>query len=217
MEEMGEESSRYPWQDYDLSFGEELMRELLDETTTTAPSPAATAAGAASADNSSSSNKGIEDEVEAEEGPTARRRESMVNRLMSTVYSGPTLSDIESALSFTGAGAGDPLDGRSKYHYSPSSPVYVTHIYAKNNHIRTILRRCKLNLDICVEMIQGFLAGEGAGQDGEQVHDEDQELRQRARRRWVQVEEIRTESHQEQPQPKVITIYNFSTYLPVSW
>ncbi|KAM3336520.1 hypothetical protein ACQJBY_030494 [Aegilops geniculata] len=120
MEEMGEESSRYPWQDYDLGFGEELMRDLLDQTTTApAPSPAATAAGAGSADNSSSSDKGIGDEEEGAAG----RRESMVNRLMSTVYSGPTLSDIESALSFTGAGAGDPLDGRSKYHYSPSSPV----------------------------------------------------------------------------------------------
>ncbi|KAF7026484.1 hypothetical protein CFC21_038594 [Triticum aestivum] len=120
MEEMGEESSRYPWQDYDIGFGEELMRELLDETTT-APSLAATptAPGAVSADNSSSSDKGIGDEEEGAAG----RRESMVNRLMSTVYSGPTLSDIESALSFTGAGAGDPLDGRSKYHYSPSSPV----------------------------------------------------------------------------------------------
>ncbi|VAH86410.1 unnamed protein product [Triticum turgidum subsp. durum] len=120
MEEMGEESSRYPWQDYDLGFGEELMRELLDQTTTApTPSPAAMAAGAASADNSSSSDKGIGDEEEGAAG----RRESMENRLMSTVYSGPTLSDIESALSFTGAGAGDPLDGRSKYHYSPSSPV----------------------------------------------------------------------------------------------
>ncbi|KAF7108841.1 hypothetical protein CFC21_109227 [Triticum aestivum] len=118
MEEMGEESSRYPWQDYDLGFGEELMRELLDQTTT-APSATPTAAGAASADNSSSSDKGIGDEEEGAVG----RRESMVNRLMSTVYSGPTLSDIESALSFTGAGAGDLLDGRSKYHYSPSSPV----------------------------------------------------------------------------------------------
>ncbi|XP_020198801.1 uncharacterized protein [Aegilops tauschii subsp. strangulata] len=118
MEEMGEESSRYPWQDYDLGFGEELMRELLDQTTT-APSATLTAAGAASADNSSSADKGIGDE----EDGAAGRRESMVNRLMSTVYSGPTLSDIESALSFTGAGAGDPLDGRSKYHYSPSSPV----------------------------------------------------------------------------------------------
>ncbi|KAE8771497.1 putative WRKY transcription factor 49 [Hordeum vulgare] len=124
MEEMGQESSRYPWQDYDLGFGEELMRELLDETAAAAPSPTPTAAGAGCADNSSSSNKGIgDDEEEGGEGPAGRRRESMVNRLMSTVYSGPTLSDIESALSFTGAGAGDPLDGRSKYHYTPSSPV----------------------------------------------------------------------------------------------
>ncbi|CAO2181601.1 unnamed protein product [Urochloa humidicola] len=43
------------------------------------------------------------DEHEAADG-SGRQRESMVNKLISTVYSGPTISDIESALSFTGAG-----------------------------------------------------------------------------------------------------------------
>jgi len=41
-----------------------------------------------------------------DDGPLRRRdRESMVNKLISTVYSGPTISDIESVLSFTGGGA----------------------------------------------------------------------------------------------------------------
>uniref|UniRef100_A0ACD5WL89 Uncharacterized protein n=1 Tax=Avena sativa TaxID=4498 RepID=A0ACD5WL89_AVESA len=118
MEEMADEiSSKYPWQHDDFGFGEELMRELLD-----APS---LVAGGAGADNySSSSNKDVHgEEVEREEEvPAARRRESMVNKLISTVYSGPTLSDIESALSFTGAGA-DPqqqlLDGHKYYSSSP--------------------------------------------------------------------------------------------------
>ncbi|RLM61985.1 hypothetical protein C2845_PM14G11620 [Panicum miliaceum] len=47
----------------------------------------------------------------ADDGPR-RRRESMVNKLISTVYSGPTISDIESALSlsFTGGGADQLAD-----------------------------------------------------------------------------------------------------------
>uniref|UniRef100_A0ACD5XEB2 Uncharacterized protein n=1 Tax=Avena sativa TaxID=4498 RepID=A0ACD5XEB2_AVESA len=111
MEEMADEiSSKYPWQHDDFGFGEELMRELLD-----APS---LVAGGAGADNySSSSTK----DVHKEEVPAARRRDSMLNKLISTVYSGPTLSDIESALSFTGAGA-DPqqlLDGHKYYSSSP--------------------------------------------------------------------------------------------------
>uniref|UniRef100_A0ACD5XGR9 Uncharacterized protein n=1 Tax=Avena sativa TaxID=4498 RepID=A0ACD5XGR9_AVESA len=116
MEEMVGESSKYTWHD-DFGFGDELMRELLD-----APS---LVAGGAGADNySSSPTKDVhEEEVERreEEVPAARRRESMVNKLISTVYSGPTLSDIQSALSFTGAGA-DPqqlLDGHKYYSSSP--------------------------------------------------------------------------------------------------
>ena len=98
------------------------MRELLGG----APSTVAGTAGAAD-NSSSSSNKGAVHEEEEKpdgEAPAARHRESMVNRLMSTVYSGPTLSDIESALSFTGAGTDSQqqlFDGR-KY---TSSPVYV--------------------------------------------------------------------------------------------
>ncbi|KAK1670897.1 hypothetical protein QYE76_059056 [Lolium multiflorum] len=110
MEEMADESSQYHWHD-DFRFGDELMRELLD-----AP------AMVAGADNSSSNKGADEDEEREEDGPAgARRRESMVNRLISTVYSGPTLSDIESALSFTGVSADSQqlLDGRKYYSSSP--------------------------------------------------------------------------------------------------
>jgi hypothetical protein len=62
--------------------------------------------------------------VEEEEGPR-RRRESMVNKLISTVYSGPTIRDIESALSFTGGG-GD----HQQLKYISTSPAYVVvHIH----------------------------------------------------------------------------------------
>lgn len=62
------------WHD---GLGEELMRELLDNTTPLFFSPQV---------------------AEAEEDS---HRESVVNKLISTVYSGPTIGDIESALSLT--------------------------------------------------------------------------------------------------------------------
>lgn len=108
------------WQD-DFGFGQELMmRELLDEAATAAPSPVD--AGAA-AGYSSYSSKDDEEEEEEYCRSAARRRpeqqSSTVNKLISAVYSGPTLSDIESALSFSGAGAADPLADGRKYSSTP--------------------------------------------------------------------------------------------------
>jgi hypothetical protein len=57
-----------------------------------------------------------------EKGPR-RRRESMVNKLISTVYSGPTIRDIESALSFTGG------DHQQQLKYISTSPAYVVHTH----------------------------------------------------------------------------------------
>ncbi|KAF0933638.1 hypothetical protein E2562_018871 [Oryza meyeriana var. granulata] len=119
-----QESGEY-WRDDD-DVGEELLRELLDET----------AAGAASVHSNSNSNfnfnsKG-EEEIEyltaADEqlqaAPCRRRRESMVNKLISTVYSGPTISDIESALSFTAGGDQQLLADGHKYTTSCSPVVF---------------------------------------------------------------------------------------------
>ncbi|KAL6853991.1 hypothetical protein ACP4OV_020020 [Aristida adscensionis] len=84
--------------------GVELMSELLGET----------AAAAAAAAPPIHRERGEEQE---EEGPWGRR-ESMVNKLISTVYSGPTISDIESALSFTGGDQAVAVDAL-KYNSSP--------------------------------------------------------------------------------------------------
>ncbi|XP_062208218.1 probable WRKY transcription factor 49 [Phragmites australis] len=92
--------SKY-WHD---NFGEELMSDLLDETSK---------GEELMSDLLDETSKGEEEE----EGPR-HRRESMVNKLISTVYSGPTISDIESALSFTGAGDQLVVDGRN-YNSSP--------------------------------------------------------------------------------------------------
>nr|CAB3479570.1 unnamed protein product [Digitaria exilis] len=56
-----------------------------------------------------------------------RRRESMVNKLISTVYSGPTISDIESALSFTGGDQQQLLTmDNSSATSSPSAPKVLS-------------------------------------------------------------------------------------------
>ncbi|KAG8079175.1 hypothetical protein GUJ93_ZPchr0007g3514 [Zizania palustris] len=94
MEEMM--SGQY-WRDDDGdAVGEELLRELLDETATAAPTASSMVHSQYSKDKES-----LEEEEEDGAAYCRRRRESMVNKLISTVYSGPTISDIESALSFS--------------------------------------------------------------------------------------------------------------------
>ncbi|XP_040378199.1 uncharacterized protein LOC102703000 [Oryza brachyantha] len=108
-----QESGEY-WRDDDV--GEELLRELLDGT------------GANAAVHSTNSSSKEEEEDQEEVGYLAaadeqlqgapacrRRREPMVNKLISTVYSGPTISDIESALSFTAGGDQQLLADGHKY------------------------------------------------------------------------------------------------------
>jgi hypothetical protein len=112
-----EESSKQYWNQKNGLLGEEeeeLMTmmggELLDERTVYAP-----------ADYSNNKHQGGED---AEEEEPRRRQESMVNKLISTVYSGPTISDVENALSFTGGG-----DHLQQLKYISTSPAYVVHTY----------------------------------------------------------------------------------------
>ncbi|KAL5228799.1 hypothetical protein ABZP36_017064 [Zizania latifolia] len=115
------EGSVQYWRDAE-DVGEELLRELLDETAAAAPP----------ASPMMHSKENLEEEAAAdaylngEEGAPAaaycrRRRESMVNKLISTVYSGPTISDIESALSFTGAADQQLLADGRKYTTTSSS------------------------------------------------------------------------------------------------
>ncbi|XP_062232391.1 probable WRKY transcription factor 49 [Phragmites australis] len=115
--------SKY-WHNND--FGEELMSELLDETAAVPP---------------------MHTEGNEEEGPR-RRRESMVNKLISTVYSGPTISDIESTLSFTG---GDQLVVDAlKYN---SSPV----VFSPEKILSKMESKYTLKIKIC---------GNGLAEDG---------------------------------------------------
>lgn len=123
MEGAMQESREY-WRDGGDVVGEELLREILDEI-------------AAVHSNSNSNSKEAEEEDEREyfaaaaadeqlqvEAPCGRRRrESMVNKLISTVYSGPTISDIESALSFTAAGDHQLLADGHNFAASSCSPV----------------------------------------------------------------------------------------------
>ncbi len=118
------QESREYWRDGGDVVGEELLREILDEI-------------AAVHSNSNSNSKEAEEEDEREyfaaaaadeqlqvEAPCGRRRrESMVNKLISTVYSGPTISDIESALSFTAAGDHQLLADGHNFAASSCSPV----------------------------------------------------------------------------------------------
>ncbi|KAG8053790.1 hypothetical protein GUJ93_ZPchr0001g32138 [Zizania palustris] len=99
------------WRD-EQDVGEELLRELLDETAASAPTPSPMM----------HSKENLEEEAAAD-AYCRRRRESMVSKLISTVYSGPTISDIESALSFTGAADQQLLADGRKYTTNSSSLV----------------------------------------------------------------------------------------------
>ena len=126
------QESREYWRDGGDVVGEELLREILDEI-------AAVHSNSNSNfnSNSNSNSKEAEEEDEREyfaaaaadeqlqvEAPCGRRRrESMVNKLISTVYSGPTISDIESSLSFSAAGDHQLLADGHNFAASSCSPV----------------------------------------------------------------------------------------------
>jgi hypothetical protein len=89
---------------------------------------------------SSSSSEEVAAAAE-DDGPRRRLESMVVNRLISTVYSGPTISDIESALSFSG---GDHLLAAppAVMDSTSISPVYVyACVLLVNNNVGEVIRR----------------------------------------------------------------------------
>ncbi|EES04299.1 uncharacterized protein LOC8074138 [Sorghum bicolor] len=85
-----------------------------------------------------------------EEEEPRRQRESMLNKLISTVYSGPTISDIESALSFTGADQAAAVDAHI---YNSAGPV----VFSPEKVLSKMENKYTLKIKTC---------GNGLAEDG---------------------------------------------------
>ena len=94
--------------------------------------------------------------------------EAIIKKLLPKVYSGPTILDIENALAFTSRG-----------HLESSGLIAPRPSY---DFLIFLSLSLSLRLSFWILVLQNSVPGEGFQQDGEQVHAQDQMLRERSDR-----------------------------------